>query len=425
MNVLTKETRDQYTQVLKNELIPSMGCTEPIAIAYCAAAAVKVLGKSAERFEIACSGNIIKNAKTVTVPQTGGLVGIEAAVLAGAIGGDADAELQVLAGVTPEKIVEIRAAQGKIPVKVTLLDTTHMLHIVVNAIAGEENASVEIIDTHTGIGKVSKNGTLIRDREEVEEVNDFEFHQSITLKNILAYAESVPLEDVSEVLDRQIQYNSEISKEGLEGNWGANAGKSLLEMMGNSPLARLAARPAAGSDARMNGCALPVVINCGSGNQGMTICLPIVEYAEQNGISHDRVLRALCVANLLAIHTKSYIGRLSAFCGAVSAATAAAAGIAWLDGASYDVIGQTVINSLGTTGGMVCDGAKSSCAAKIAAAVNGAMLAYQMAKNGFGFAPGEGVVKEDVEKTIASVGRMAAKGMRSTDIEVLNIMIDN
>ena len=420
---LDQNTIALYTKFLHEELVPAMGCTEPIAIAYGAAYARKVLGKPAERYEVECSGNIIKNVKAVTVPQTGGLKGIEAAVLAGAIGGDADRELEVLSTVNQADLCEIRRGLEERVVAVKPLDSTHTLHIIIHAFAGGDSACVEIIDTHNNVGKVVKNGQVIHQRVEIAAQDDISERRTLNMEDILEYADRVDLTLVRDVLERQINYNSAISREGLGGKWGAAVGKTLLDTCGAGIRVRAEAAAAAGSDARMSGCAMPVVINSGSGNQGMTVSMPVITYAKELGVSHEKLLRALCVANLVAIHQKTDIGRLSAFCGAVSAATGAAAGIAYMEGASYAVIAQTVVNSLANVGGMVCDGAKPSCAAKIASALESAFLGYELAKRGRGFYDGEGIVKADVEATIASVGRMASVGMRSTDREILNIMI--
>ena len=420
---LDQNTIALYTKFLHEELVPAMGCTEPIAIAYGAAYARKVLVKPAERYEVECSGNIIKNVKAVTVPQTGGLKGIEAAVLAGAIGGDADRELEVLSTVNQADLCEIRRGLEERVVAVKPLDSTHTLHIIIHAFAGGDSACVEIIDTHNNVGKVVKNGQVIHQRVEIAAQDDISERRTLNMEDILEYADRVDLTLVRDVLERQINYNSAISREGLGGKWGAAVGKTLLDTCGAGIRVRAEAAAAAGSDARMSGCAMPVVINSGSGNQGMTVSMPVITYAKELGVSHEKLLRALCVANLVAIHQKTDIGRLSAFCGAVSAATGAAAGIAYMEGASYAVIAQTVVNSLANVGGMVCDGAKPSCAAKIVSALESAFLGYELAKRGRGFYDGEGIVKADVEATIASVGRMASVGMRSTDREILNIMI--
>lgn len=413
-----------YTDILKEELLPALGCTEPIALAYGAAYARQLLGKTPTAYLVQCSGNMIKNTKAVTVPQTEGMRGIEAAVLSGAIGGDPDRKLEVLTSVTHAHLEEVKKALAAGIVTVEPLDTTHTLHIIVRVEADGEYASVEIIDTHTGLGNVEKNGQLIHQRQAGEAAAAHSDRSFLSVKGILDYAESVDLEEVRETLERQIAYNTAISDEGLTNDWGASVGKALLKYCGQDIRVRMKAAAAAGSDARMSGCTLPVIINSGSGNQGITVSMPVILYANHIGASHEKLLRALCVSNMMAIHQKTGIGRLSAFCGAVSAATGAACGIAWLDGAEYDVIAQTITNSLANVGGMVCDGAKSSCAAKIASSLESALLGYELAKEQRGFHDGEGIVKSDVEKTIASVGRMAAVGMHSTDQEILHIMVD-
>lgn len=403
----------------------ALGCTEPIAIAYCSAYARDVLGKLPARYIARCSGSIIKNVRAVTVPNTNGLKGIEAATLAGAIGGDAGRNLEVLSTVTPDDIGAIRQGLEQRLVDVQLLDSDHALHIIIEVFAGDDTASVEIIDTHDGIGDVYRNGTQIRHRKTLDRQQSKAERDGLTVRDILAYADTVDLDEVREVLERQIEYNSAISARGLNESWGESVGRTLLLADSASLHSRLAAVAAAGSDARMNGCAQPVVINSGSGNQGMTASLPVIAYAREIGAGHDDLLRALCVSNLVTIHQKTDIGPLSAYCGAVSAATGAAAAIAYLDKQPYTVIADTIINSLATVSGMVCDGAKSSCAAKISCAVGSALTGYEMAKNGLVFESGEGIVKGDVEKTLRSVGRMAARGMRETDTEILNIILDN
>lgn len=413
-----------YTSILKEELLPALGCTEPIALAYGAAYARRLLGKTPTAYRVQCSGNIIKNTKAVTVPQTEGMKGIQAAVLSGAIGGDPDRKLEVLTSVTHGDLEEVRKALAAGIVTVEPLDTPHTLHIIVRVEADGDYASVEIIDTHTGLGNIEKNGELLHKRQEGGESAAHTDRSILSVEGILDYAASVDLEEVRELLERQISCNSAISEEGLTHTWGAGVGKTLLEYSGSDIRTQLKAAAAAGSDARMNGCTLPVIINSGSGNQGITVSMPVILYAKHIGASQEKLLRALCVSNLMAIHQKTGIGRLSAFCGAVSAATGAACGIAWLDGAEYDVIAQTITNSLGNVGGMVCDGAKSSCAAKIASALESALLGYEMAKEQRGFMDGEGIVKSNVEETISSVGRMAAVGMHSTDQEILHIMVD-
>lgn len=411
-----------YTQILHNELKEALGCTEPIAIAYGAAYSTQLLGRMADHFVVHCSGNIIKNVKAVTVPQTGGMAGIEAAVLIGAIGGDAELGMQVLTRVTESDREKLRACMEKHMVEVELLDTEHVLHIIIEASAGDDSVSIEIIDSHTQLGTVMKNGEVLHKLEACQAEDNRKLYETLDVATILEYADQVDLDTVRAVLQRQVDCNLAIAQKGLDEGFGEAVGQTLMGF-NDTLYSRLAAMAAAGSDARMNGCSLPVVINSGSGNQGMTIGIPVALYAKEKKLGEEKMYRALCVANLIAVHQKTSIGKLSAFCGAVSAAAGAACGVAYLDGAGIDVISQTIINCIATIGGMVCDGAKSSCAGKIAAALNTAFLGYEMAKRQHGFRSGEGIVQSGVEQTIANVGRMAAHGMRSTDTEILNIMI--
>jgi len=351
--------------------------------------------------------------------------GIPAAVLAGGLSGDLTRGLEVLSSLTETDVDQIREGLARNAVTVIPMESSHPLHIIIRAEAGGEYGQAEVIDTHLGLGNVEKNGRIIRRRQEQGGAAICSERGILNLKDILDYADTVDLRDVRELLEQQVKCNMAISREGLANNWGACVGKTLLKSGGKDLWRKIKAAAAAGSDARMNGCPLPVVINSGSGNQGITVSLPVVVYAEHICAGEDRLLRALCVSNLTAIHQKTGIGRLSAFCGAVSAATGAMAGIAYLDGASYDVIAQAVVNALGNVGGILCDGAKASCAAKIASAIDGALLGYELAKQGRGFQNGEGIVKADVEETIASVGQVAAVGMRETDQEILRIMIEH
>ena len=419
---LSQDVIKNYTEILESEMKAAMGCTEPIAIAYCSAVAVKALGKKADRYEVGCSGNIIKNTLAVTVPQTGGQRGLEVAVLAGGIGGNADKELEVLSDITPEQIQEIKEAVAKKIVKVSLLDTTHQLHIIVDAYAGNDHTKACLADTHTGIYHIEKNGKVLLDKKLGESIKSEIDYSKLNIKDILEYANEVNLTTIRPLFEREIKYNMAISDEGLKNDWGAGVGKTIKANSADER-SMLIARAAAGSDARMNGCALPVVINSGSGNQGITVSLPVIQYALNRNIGEDTMIRALVVSNLVAIRQKRDIGRLSAFCGAVSAATGSACGIAYLDHQPYSVIAQTIENSIVTVGGMVCDGAKSSCASKIATALSCALLGYDMAKVNLGFKSGEGIVKDNVEETITAVGEMAAKGMSGTDKEVLKIML--
>ena len=421
---MEKSLYDNYVNILKHELIPALGCTEPIAIAYASAKARQVLGEMPERIEMNLSGNIIKNVKGVTVPNSGGLKGMEVAAVLGVVGGNADAALEVLESVKPEDIELTKKLVAQGICTCELAEGVANLYVEAKVYKDGHSAEVTILDHHTNIVKVVKDGEVLVDRKSEDENADAGIDKSkLTLRDIIDFANEVKIEDVKEVLGRQLTMNKAISQEGLDNPWGAQVGKTLLASRGNDVVTRACARAAAGSDARMSGCSLPVVINSGSGNQGITVSMPVYTYAEEWNISEDKLYRALCISNLISVHIKYFIGSLSAFCGAVSAACGSGAAIAYMYGASYDQIGQTIINTLGNVGGIVCDGAKSSCAAKISSAVNAALLGFQMAIEGKGFQNGEGIVLEDVEQTIKSMGHVGRVGMAGTDIDILNIMI--
>lgn len=413
---------DNYVKILEKELLPAMGCTEPIAIALAAAKARQILGVMPEKMTVRCSGNIIKNVKGVNVPNAGGQKGVEVAAILGAYAGNADDELQVISNVPPEAVEEVRRLNAEKMCTCELAEGVENLYICIEAHNGDESVVVEVKTKHNHFSHIEKNGELILNAKDVpiEKSGD---KSQLNLRDIIEFANTVKLEDVEFYIERQIEYNSAISKVGLTEDWGASVGKTLMEIGSGSISTEAAARAAAGSDARMNGCALPVVINSGSGNQGITCTMPVVTYAEKLGVSREKLIRAMVLTNLIALHQKYYIGNLSAYCGAVSAGTAAACGIAYLHGDDYDVIGKTIINSLGNTGGIVCDGAKASCAAKIASSVNSGILGYEMAKRGRCFMFGEGLVEDDYEHTIRNFGRLGKEGMKETDIEILNMMI--
>lgn len=426
-----KKLYDNYVEILKNELLPAMGCTEPIAVAYAAARARAVLGCRPEKVRVYCSGNIVKNVKGVIVPNSGGLKGIDVAAVLGIVGGREDRALEVLNGVTEADIAETKELVSREGYcDCSLMEGEENLYIRVEAEAGMDTALVEIKTKHDHICRLEKNGRSLLDQTgtgtDLAESGGRSLvdKSGLSLKGILEFADMVNLEDVEDVLERQVRYNSAISREGLDKGWGTAVGKTLLQYSDEENLmVRAKAAAAAGSDARMSGCALPVVINSGSGNQGMTVSLPIIEYANALGSSQEKLYRALTAANLIAVHQKRFIGNLSAYCGAVSAGCAAACGIAYLEDAGYEVIAGTITNALADIGGMVCDGAKPSCAAKIASAVEAGLLGYHMAREGRVFQHGEGLVGADVEETIQNLGRMGKEGMRSTDVEIMNIML--
>ena len=415
----------QYLQILREELIPAMGCTEPIAMAYAAAKARAVLGKMPEKIDIVISGNIIKNVKSVIVPNTGGLKGITAAIAAGVAVGNADKQLEVLADVKQEDIPKIAEFMDSCQMTVMKSQSDKLLDIDLHMYAGPDSVRLRITDLHTNIVLIEKNGKVLFEAGSAANDGGETDRSVLNVQDIVDFAETVDIDDVRELLEKQIGYNLAISEEGLHGSYGASIGKTLIATRGEDVRVRARAQAAAGSDARMSGCELPVVIVSGSGNQGMTASLPVIVYANDMGASHERLLRALVVSNLITIHQKTPIGRLSAFCGAVSAGCGAAAGVAWLIDGTTEAVSATITNTLGMISGTVCDGAKPSCAAKIASAVEAGLLGFDLYENGKGLHGGDGILKNDVEKTIESVGQLAREGMRETDAEILDIMLDD
>jgi len=413
---------DNYIKILKGELIAAMGCTEPIAIAFAAAKARETLGEMPEQIIVRCSGNIIKNVKGVVVPNSGGQKGVEVAAILGVVAGKADLELQVISQVAPEAIERTKALFRQGICRCELEAGEENLFIRVELKAAESVAAVEVRMKHNHISRIEKNGQVLFEQPNIvtQSLGD---KSQLNIKNILAFADAVEISDIREIIGTQIAYNSAIAEEGLTNNWSSQVGQTLMLTGKNDVRMRARALAAAGSDARMNGCALPVVINSGSGNQGITCTMPVVVYAKELKATEEQLYRALVLTNLLSLHQKRYIGNLSAYCGAVSAGAAAACGIAYLHGADYDVIGKTLINALGNVGGIVCDGAKASCAAKISSAVDAGIMGYEMAKRDLVFPFGEGLVEKDYETTLQNIGRVGREGMRATDVEILNIMI--
>ena len=414
-----------YVEILKEELIPAMGCTEPIAIALAAAKARQTLGELPVACRVEVSGNIIKNVKAVTVPNTGGLKGIEAATAAGVVAGKADLMLEVLSQVTEQEIAAMAEFLRTTAIAVVPALGDRVFYIRVTVEGGGHSASCEIVDYHTNITCVTRDGQVVFQAEAASGEEKKQTDRSVlSVEEIIRFADCVEIADVAEVIRRQVAYNSAISAEGLKGGWGAEVGKTIRAVYGDSVSIRAKAAAAAGSDARMSGCELPVVIVSGSGNQGMTASLPVIEYARDMGVDEEAMIRALVVSDLVTIHQKTGIGRLSAFCGAVSAGCGAAAGIAYLKGGRYEVVAHTIANALAICSGMICDGAKPSCAAKIAAAVDAGLMGYYMYTTGsHQFVDGEGIIKKGVENTIDNVGRLAREGMRRTDEEILHIMV--
>lgn len=422
--MITRQKYQDYINVLKEELIPAMGCTEPISIAYAGAIAREHLGCLPERVEIEVSGNIIKNVKSVIVPNTGGLRGIEVAAAAGIVAGDAAKELKVISEVSTEAVAVIHKFLESTPITVNFSDSKKIFDIMITVYGNGHSAYVRICEFHTNIVEIREDDKYVLQKDiAVEDSLGFTDRGFMNVQEIIEFADTARIEDVKDILDLQIECNVNISEEGLAGDYGANIGKVLLKTYGTDDVKiRAKAKAAAGSDARMNGCEMPVVINSGSGNQGITASIPVIEYAKELGVSDEKRYRALLVSNLITIHLKSGIGRLSAYCGAVSAGCASGAGIAYLYGGGVDEVSHTIVNSLAITSGIICDGAKASCAAKIATAIDAGILGYHMYKEGQQFYGGDGIVSKGVENTIKNVGQLAKEGMATTDQEILKIM---
>ena len=423
--MITKELSAQYVALLRRELIPALGCTEPIAIAYAAARARRLLGCMPTSMTVHCSGNIIKNVKSVIVPTTNGLRGIDTSAILGALAGDPELGMVVLRNIKPEQVEHVRQLRDTGMCKILPLKSTANLHILLEVSGNGHSALVEIRDAHTNIIREERDGMVVTGMASgcASPTGSEQGYCDLSIENIYWFAKTVNLSEIEPILEKQLDYNMAIAQEGLRGEWGAQVGKTLLAS-GDSLANRAAAYAAAGSDARMGGCVLPVIINSGSGNQGMTVSLPVIVFAQEKGLSREEILRALALSNLVALFQKSFIGKLSAYCGAVSAACGSAAGIAYLCGDSLEVIEDTVVNTIANVSGMVCDGAKSSCAAKIATAVQAGFLGHEMAIRGHAFRNGEGLVKSDADKTVEVFGRMAREGMRTTDEEILRLMVD-
>ena len=426
---MNRKIYNEYVTILESELVPALGCTEPIALAYAAAKAKEVLGKMPDHITMRCSGNIIKNVKGVKVPNSGGMKGVEAAAVLGITGGDPSQALEVLEHVTDREIDEAEKLLKAGFCDCVLKDDVANLYIEAYAVCKKTEKSealVVIEDEHTNITHIEKDGQVLFHKEKKEYCQEREKTPDKSLLNlddIITFANEVQITDVEKVLGRQIKYNTRIAEEGLRNPWGAQVGRVVLEEFGEDVKWRAVAKASAGSDARMSGCALPVIINSGSGNQGMTCSLPVIEFGKELKKSKEEIYRALCVSNLVALNQKKYIGSLSAYCGAVCAAAGAGAGITYLCGGTLEQIENTVVNTIADAGGIVCDGAKPSCAAKISTALQAAILSHKMAMRGLTFARGEGLVMDCPEDTIKAVGYVGRAGMKQTDVEILNLMI--
>ena len=420
-----KEIYSAYTEILKEELMAVMGCTEPIALAYAASIARRELNDLPDRVLVQTSGSIIKNVKSVIVPNTGHLKGIPAAVSAGIVAGNPDKELEVIADVSKEDIKNIEKFMQEKEIVVEHLDEGFIFDIVITLYKGEDYAKVHIINSHTNVVLVEHNHRILKSSDCLNDMpSDTAKYELLNMKDIWDYVNHVDLDDIKELLDRQIAYNMAIAEKGLQSDYGANIGKVILSSDANSLKSRAAAMAAAGSDARMNGCELPVIINSGSGNQGITVSVPVITYAKELKSTEEQLYRALALSNLTAIHQRTPIGRLSAYCGAVNAGAAAGAGIAYLSGGDYEAVIHTVVNALAIVSGIICDGAKASCAGKIAFAVEAGILGYNMYMQGQQFYGGDGIVKKGIEDTLKSVGRLGKDGMKGTNEEIIKIMLE-
>ena len=414
-----------YLKILQEELVPATGCTEPIAIAYGAAKARELLGVLPESVLVEASGNIIKNVKSVVVPNTNSLKGIEAAAAAGIVAGQSDKILEVIGQVTPAQRAEIRVYLADHPIVVKPAEGDKVFDILITLRAGNNHVKLRISDYHTHIVYIEKNGEVLFQSGEVlsDSARDMLTDRScLSVEGVLDFASTCNLEDVRALIERQIDYNYAIAEEGMRHSWGANIGSVLKEHYGVGIYSRARSMAAAGSDARMSGCEMPVIIVSGSGNQGITASVPVVEYAKELNVSRDQMVRAVLLSDLLTIHLKTGIGRLSAYCGAVSAGCSAGAAIAYLHGGGFREIAHTLVNSLAIVSGMICDGAKASCAAKISAAVDAGLVGYSMFRSGQQFRGGDGIVTKGVEETIRNIGRLGRLGMRETDREIIRIM---
>lgn len=411
-----------YVQILKEELVMAMGCTEPIAISYACAKATQVLDHLPDRIVVKASGSIIKNVKSVIVPHTNGLKGIEVAAAAGALYGDADAKLEVFSSATREQIEELPEYVQNTNITVQHIEQGHVFDLEIHVYYEQEHASVRIVDTHTNIVQIEKNWQVIFE----DKTTSLELkadHSALIMKQIWDFSQTVDIDDVKEILDRQIACNMAIANEGIHNSYGANIGHVILNMDSDCVKTRAKAYAAAGSDARMNGCELPVVINSGSGNQGITCCVPVVVYAKELDCTQKQLYRALVLSNLTAIYIKTGIGTLSAFCGAVSSGAAAGAGIAYLHNGTYKEIQHTIVNALAILSGTICDGAKASCAAKIASSVDAGIMGYYMYKNKQQFYAGDGIVAHSVDETIQNIGTLGSQGMLQTNDKIIEMMI--
>lgn len=417
----------EYIQILKEELKPAMGCTEPIAIAYATCICRDALGVLPEKVEIRVSGNILKNVKSVVVPNTNGLRGIRSAVAIGVTSGCSDMKLECISKVSKEQRAACEDFLKKTPIEVSQSESDFVFDIQIKLFSAQNEAEARIVDTHTNLVYLRHNEHILFEKEikNAKTVSSLIDRSILSVEGIFDFATNADLEPVREILELQIKYNTAIAEEGLKHSYGASIGRTLLKAYPNDVAVRAKAYAAAGSDARMNGCELPVIINSGSGNQGMTCSLPVIVYAKELRTSHDKLLRALALSNLLTIHIKTGIGRLSAYCGAVAAGCAVGGAIAYLHQADLRIVSHTIVNALAIVSGIICDGAKASCAAKIASSVDAGILGFKLIQEGNQFYSGEGIITKGIENTIRNIGLLASEGMVETDKEIIHLMLEN
>lgn len=414
----------RYCELLKRELLPALGCTEPGALGYAAAKAAEVLGDFPERLDIYCSANIIKNVKSVNVPNSKGMKGIASAAVLGLISGNPDDSLEIFKLADDAAIEKTKKLLEEGFCRIHLKEDEGSLYINAIATRGDDSAGVIIRDTHTNITEINRNDVILFKENDAVHVNSVEgYGDFITVEGIMDYVESADWNCLKDMMEVQVDVNTAIAEEGLKGDYGSSVGKTLLGAYGDDVKVRAKAKAAAGSDARMGGSSMAVIINSGSGNQGITLTVPVVEYAEELGVGEEKMYRAMAIANLVSIHIKSRIGKLSAFCGAVSAACGAGAAITYMEGGEYEDICSTITSTIANVGGIVCDGAKGSCAAKIASSIDAAIMANEMTKMGRCFPACDGIVGKDIEETIDNFGKVGREGMLQTDLCIMQIML--
>ena len=421
--MLSETIKRDFLAILREELIPAMGCTEPIALAFAAAKAKAVLGTAPDRITARCSGNIIKNVRCVRIPNSGGMTGIEAACALGALAGDADRHMEVLEAVSSDGLEQTASFLKENRCAVEYLESTIPLHFVIELAAGEHTASVEVRYSHTNIVRMIRDGETLFMTEDLQEATEIADRGCLSVENIAAFANEIELDAIRTFAERQIACNMAIAERGMQGDFGVGIGQAILELYAANPFAKMRAMAAAASEARMEGCDLPVVITSGSGNQGITSTVPVIVYAQEHGVSQERLFRSLMFSTLLTVYQKEYIGKLSAFCGAVSAACAAGAAITYMVGGSLQQINDTIDNTLANIPGIICDGAKASCAAKISSALDAAMFAHALAMRGKVYESNTGILQNDTGDTISCVGHIGRVGMQPTDQEIVKLMI--